>query len=277
MADSNIRWAFNTKAWTPDYEEVMAATSYIQLEEKERIDKFLYQDDAKSSMVGRLLMRKFAHVSTGIPYNEVRFGRDERGKPYLMGVGDIPINFNVSHQGDYAVLAGNKEKNIGVDVMKIEAPANKNVPEFFRLMRRQFSTYEWDTVKQFPLESQQMACFYRLWCLKEAYVKNIGVGITIPLINISFSIKTFDLKVGEVVTDTKLYVNGVKKHDWLFEETLVDEKHTVAVSIQSKEDLGLSPAFSYLNFEELVKEAKPLCMPDAAFTNKFMTKEIKHF
>lgn len=278
MADLNVRWAFNIKTWTPTYDEILSVSSYIQPEEKERLDKFVYQDDVKSSLIGRLMMRKFVHKSTGMPYNRIKFARDERGKPYLVGAGDIPVNFNVSHQGDYSVLAGHKEKNIGIDVMKIEPPTNKNIPDFFRIMTRQFSAHEWKTIKDFPTEKEQLKCFYRNWCLKEAYVKNIGVGITIPLDKISFVINTFEMAVGNIVTDTQLYVNDVLKRDWKLEETLLDDKHSVAVAMQVSTNVNTDPpSFSYLNFQELVQEAIPIHTPDSNFANSFLKKSIKNF
>lgn len=235
MENLNVRWAFNAKTWKPTLDQIVAASSYIQTEEKLRISRYVFQDDAKSSLIGRLILRKFAHISNKIKYEDVRFGRDGHGKPYLIGIGDKFVNFNVSHQGDYVVLAGNTKKNIGIDVMKIEPPANKNIQEFFRIMNRQFSSFEWAKIRSYSSELEQVASFYRMWCLKESYVKNIGLGITIPLVDISFCVKS-ELKVGEIVTDTKLYVKNVLKEDWLFEETLLDDKHAVAVAIQVDSD-----------------------------------------
>lgn len=272
----NARWAFNASEWKPTKDEIIAASSFIQLEEKQRISRYVFQDDAKSSLIGRLMLRRFVYISTSMPYEDIRFSRDDRGKPILIGTGDIPVSFNVSHQGDYVVLAGNTDMNIGIDVMKIEPPVNKNIPEFFRIMSRQFSPQEWATIRSFSTEAEQIACFYRMWCLKESYVKNIGLGITIPLQDISFSLRTLKLKVGEMVMDTVLYEKNVLKHNWVFEETLLDEKHAVAVSFQDKESYTASP-YTFLSFDELVKEAKPLIDADRRFGEDFIKKQLKHF
>lgn len=271
----NIRWAFNAKDWKPTLNELISASRYIQTEEKHRISRFVFQDDAKSSLVGRLMLRRCVHLMLDIPYENIRFGRDEHRKPYLIGAGDIPAFFNVSHQGDYVVLAGSTKQNIGVDTMKIEPPANKNLSEFFRLMKRQMSDHEWSTINSYPTEAQQIACFYRLWCLKESYVKNIGVGITIALHKISFDIKS-PLKVGQIVTDTNLNVNNVLKSDWRFEETLLDEKHAVATSLQVKDESIAPAVYDLLSFDEIVKEAKPFVEPDVSFANNFLTKDVKN-
>lgn len=277
MENLNVRWAFNAKTWKPTLDQIVAASSYIQTEEKLRISRYVFQDDAKSSLIGRLILRKFAHISNKIKYEDVRFGRDGHGKPYLIGIGDKFVNFNVSHQGDYVVLAGNTKKNIGIDVMKIEPPANKNIQEFFRIMNRQFSSFEWAKIRSYSSELEQVASFYRMWCLKESYVKNIGLGITIPLVDISFCVKS-ELKVGEIVTDTKLYVKNVLKEDWLFEETLLDDKHAVAVAIQVDSDERITPVeYKFLTFDDIVKEAKPFEEPDMAFAENFLMKEKKNF
>ncbi|CAG9795410.1 unnamed protein product [Diatraea saccharalis] len=274
----NTRWAFNTSSWIPNEHDILKASSLIQPEEKERISRFVFINDAKSSLVGRLMMRQFVCMTTGMPYNEIRFGRDSHGKPYLLGMGDNHISFNVSHQGDYVVLAGNTKLNIGVDVMKIEPPANKNIADFFRLMTRQFSREEWKIIHSFPTELEQVSCFYRNWCLKESYVKNTGFGITVPLQDISFVMKTLKLEVGKFVTDTVLYERGNLKQDWLFEETLLDDKHSVAVSMQTNNTVDFSfEPFKIVTFEELIKEASPLYDTDGKFSKDFIKKQIKPF
>ncbi|KPJ11811.1 L-aminoadipate-semialdehyde dehydrogenase-phosphopantetheinyl transferase [Papilio machaon] len=277
MAFENVRWAFNVCEWKPSKEELLAASSYIQPEEKDRIARFIFQDDAKSSLIGRLLMKKFVHLSANIPYELIKLGRDDTGKPYLLESKVLP-SFNVSHQGDYTVLAGNLHTNVGVDIMKIEPPVNKNIPDFFRIMNRQFSRHEWSTIRSYPSEMQQVACFYRMWCLKESYVKNIGIGITIPLDLISFSVQT-PLKVNGIVTDTKLYLNNVLRDDWIFEETLLDEKHAVAVSLNTVGNyVTMEPQpFTLLSFEDLVREARPVYQSDARFTEDMLIKKVKEF
>lgn len=274
----NVRWAFNTREWQPTKEEILLASSYIQNEEKQRISRFVFQNDAKSSLIGRLMLRKYVQTSTSTPYGEIKFGRDDRGKPFLLNPIDLKISFNVSHQGDFVVLAGCKDWNVGIDVMKIEPPVNKNIPEFFRIMARQFSPREWSTIRSFSTELEQIACFYRIWCLKESYVKNVGFGITVPLDEISFQLKTLHLEMGKIVTDTVLYERNALKEDWIFEETLLDEKHAVAVSLQKKDNSTDAPVcYEVLSYQELVEEAKSLCSTDETFSDEFVKKQLKNF
>ena len=61
----------------------------------------------------------------GIPYNDIAFARTEKGKPYLKNESTVifpHFNFNVSHQGEFAVLAAEPECQVGIDVMQVEKP-----------------------------------------------------------------------------------------------------------------------------------------------------------
>lgn len=72
-------------------------------------------------------MRKLIAEELCIPWNEVCLQRTSKGKPYLannlLGI-NSNYNFNISHQGDYAVLAAEPELQVGIDIMKTDLPGN---------------------------------------------------------------------------------------------------------------------------------------------------------
>ncbi|XP_077286519.1 L-aminoadipate-semialdehyde dehydrogenase-phosphopantetheinyl transferase [Arctopsyche grandis] len=281
MAGKNTyRWAFHVPSWTPTDAEIMLSSACIQSEEKERISRFVFKQDFKSSLIGRLMMRKFVNVSMSIPYSDIIFQRDQKGKPvYNSEKCTHKFDFNISHQGDYVVLAGHVgEAKVGIDVMNIVPPVNKNVPEFFRLMNRQFSAHEWSSIKKFNTVKDQLSSFYRHWCLKESYVKNIGVGITVDLQSISFNVITPRLKVGEFITDTDVNVNGVNLKGWIFEESSLDDNHSVAVAVDLRGEEYHSPtSYTMFDFEQLIDGAVPFGEADEEFTSNFFMKDDKTF
>jgi 4'-phosphopantetheinyl transferase len=119
--------------------------------------------------------------------------------------------------------------------------------------------------------------FCRHWCLKESYVKATGTGIVVDLQRISFRVNTSVLRMGVVVTDTELYVNGNHLEDWSFEESLLDENHCVAVALSGK-GRGSDPVvFRYLDFNELMNGSKPLLSADPAYSQNFFKKDEKPF
>lgn len=274
MSQGGVRWAFNIKEWNPSASEFSHAISCVQPEEKDRLDRFVFRRDVKASLSGRLLMRKFINEYAHIPYNEIRLERDEQNKPVLIGA-PASLSFNVSHQGDYAVLAGEtKDIKLGVDIMKLEYTGGKKLSEFFRLMTRNFSAAEWKEIKeQSTGEFEQTAMFMRHWALKESYVKALGIGIVIDLEQIDFRTNS-KLNDRLVTTDTDLYVNGVKQN-WLFEENLLNN-HVVAVALQGGQEEVLNAEknlFEIIDAGELLAQSVSQLAPDAKYTEKYFEKE----
>jgi len=273
-----IRWAFNIKDWRPTKLQWKLSLQCVQKEERERCNRFYFIDDCKSSLVGQLLMRKAVNESISAEYDKIIFTRTSSGKPYLVGENENRIFFNVSHNGDFCVLASEIYMPVGVDVMKVEYRSAKPLSSYFELMKKQFSTFEWDFISLPGSEREQLERFYRLWCLKESYLKAIGTGIVTDLSTISFSCKTLSLKCTGIATDTKLYKDGLFQDDWKFEESFIDANHCVAVALGcKKEAVYQNPKyFDVISFEELMKNSKPFENVDENFWADFTTKKEKN-
>ncbi|MCR5600283.1 MAG: 4'-phosphopantetheinyl transferase superfamily protein [Ruminococcus sp.] len=98
------------------------------------------------------------------------------GKPSLAERPDI--HYNISHaNGIAACLVSDFE--CGIDCENVRA---------FRpnVMKRAFSDKERKLVEETP-ESERDILFFRIWTLKEAYVKALGIGISYPLNTAEFS------------------------------------------------------------------------------------------
>ena len=291
IVNSHARWAFDFIAWKPSLQDLKLAVSLIQPEEKSRLSKFVFQEDFKASLSGRLLMRHFVRQALCVDNHQFRLGRDEREKPYLMEIDGVTncdnkvIDFNASHQGEFACLAGyvngktegNSKLKIGCDVMKIEYTGGKPLNEFFRLMKKNFSDNEWNQIKSYNSNVGKLEAFMRNWCLKESYVKNIGTGITVNLGKLDFVIATEELSQNQVVTNTKIKVDDKILENFMFEESLLGSEHCVAVSLQNQPtDEKHQPfAFELIKFEELIKNATPLSKADENYCMEVLRKDTK--
>lgn len=109
------------------------------------------------------------------------------GKPSLA---DHPgLHYNLSHaDGIAACIVTDSE--CGIDCEKVR-PHRPNV------MKRAFSEAERKLMEDTP-ESERDLMFFRLWTLKEAYVKMLGIGVSYPLNTASFSFSG-----NEIITDIK--------------------------------------------------------------------------
>ncbi|XP_064297351.1 L-aminoadipate-semialdehyde dehydrogenase-phosphopantetheinyl transferase isoform X4 [Phalacrocorax carbo] len=208
----SVRWAFPCAAWRPCREEWLLAARLVQPEEKDRIGQFVFARDAKAALAGRLLIRKLVAEKLCIPWNEIHLQRTSKGKPFLANnVFSIysSYNFNVSHQGDYAVLAAEPELQVGIDIMKTNLPGSSSIPNFFHIMKRQFTETEWGVIKSMGNEWMQLDMFHRHW-----------------------------LEIGKVYKETKMLLDGDKEEEWMFEETRLDDHHHVAVALGKQEGFG---------------------------------------
>ncbi|XP_054071976.1 L-aminoadipate-semialdehyde dehydrogenase-phosphopantetheinyl transferase isoform X5 [Rissa tridactyla] len=237
----SVRWAFPCAAWRPCREEWLLAARLVQPEEKDRIGQFVFARDAKAALAGRLLIRKLIAEKLRIPWNEITLQRTSKGKPFLanniFGIYSN-YNFNVSHQGDYAVLAAEPELQVGIDIMKTNLPdqfkmnscviwekahGSSSIPNFFRIMNRQFTETEWGVISSMGNEWMQLDMFHRYWALKESFLKAIGVGIGFNLQRIEFNVSPLQLEIGKVYKETKMLLDGDKEEEWTFESLLETE------------------------------------------------------
>ncbi|XP_033743156.1 L-aminoadipate-semialdehyde dehydrogenase-phosphopantetheinyl transferase-like isoform X2 [Pecten maximus] len=230
------------------------------------------------------MIRKVVSEYLNIPYKEVTLARSEKGKPYLTGRTDVDhFSFNVSHQGDYAVLAAQANCNLGADVMKLET--RTDVASFFQTMRRQFTAEEWQLIRSPTTDKEQLKLFFRLWCLKESYVKALGVGIGFEVGRLNFHLPSLNID-SSVITDTTLKIDGTAMSDWSFEEHFLDN-HSIAVAVNNtcktpseklvnedmnEELLSTAGEFKVLDYKDIMKNVQPLSEPDMSFWENFHPK-----
>jgi 4'-phosphopantetheinyl transferase len=126
---------------------------------RERIYKYRQVADKARCLVAGLLMRRMCGVTDD---KQLEIGKN--GKPHLK---DSDIFFNVSHSGDYVVLA-TANNEVGVDIEKMDSFSDK-VAAYCLLPEE----YEW---------LQNEACneaFYYLWTAKESVMKASGKGFSL--------------------------------------------------------------------------------------------------
>ncbi|XP_059820293.1 L-aminoadipate-semialdehyde dehydrogenase-phosphopantetheinyl transferase [Hypanus sabinus] len=282
-----VRWAFSFGSWQPRCSEWLLAARSVPEEERERIDRFVFAKDAKAAMSGHLLIRKLIAEKLKIPWNEIQLKRTAKGKPFLAHpvLDMIPnFNFNISHQGDYTVLAADSDLQVGVDIMKTEFPGSSSVAEFFRIMNRQFTVHEWNTINMAGDEWSQLDMFHRYWTLKESFIKAIGVGVAFDLQRIEFHVSPLHLEEGQIYKETVMFLDGEQEEDWVFEETMLDDHHHVAVALGKEDSIGKCPAqvqeingdlskFILLTYEDLMSSAITMAPEDPMYWNNFKAKK----
>lgn len=117
--------------------------------------------------VGLLLRQACVDAGLGLADAHVAYGKN--GKPYLT---DFPaVQFNLSHSGE-RVMCVLSPFETGCDVETIKGDRG-------RLVERFFMPEESAWIKHFETLEKQSDAFYRLWTLKECYMKVTGRGMSL--------------------------------------------------------------------------------------------------
>ena len=139
---------------------------------QEKIDRLRCPGDKRLS-AGAALLLHLALREAGVPEDRMCFLMRGEGKPCL-ATGEV--SFNLSHSGTVAACAVSPFE-IGCDVERI---GNGGLP----IARRFFHPAEVGWLTSSP-EDERDVRFYRLWTLKESFVKATGEGMRLPLASFS--------------------------------------------------------------------------------------------
>ena len=175
----------------------------ISEERKRKTSKFVYLVDRVRSIVAEVTIRYALWRQYGVNTQEIRFSYNEYGKPELDGLKDI--FFNISHSGMW-VLCAIGDVPLGVDIEKITSTDMK-------IAQRFFNKKEYIYLQKQPLEIQYRE-FFKIWTLKECYIKEEGKGLNIPLDSFSFSFNDNGIVVCDqcgVRTDLRFQVGQLEQ------------------------------------------------------------------
>lgn len=158
--------------------------AYHQLltpEEHERWVRYRFDKDKHQHLVTRALLRHTLSLyAPQIAPPDWRFVMNSHGKPAISNPLELPLQFNLSHTLNRVALAVTLGREIGVDVEKI-----KTVDQVRGLAARCFTEEENRYIFGGGKETVLWR-FFKLWTLKEAYIKACGRGLSISLQALSF-------------------------------------------------------------------------------------------
>ncbi len=131
--------------------------------------KYKSEKDRKLSILSSLLLDK-ALREYGLCEKDMQYSTNDYGKPYFANAEDL--HFSISHSGEYAMVVLS-DKEIGCDIQQIKDINLSIADRFFTAEERKYVKCTED--------------FFRIWALKESFIKAVGKGLAIPLN--SFTIK----------------------------------------------------------------------------------------
>ena len=163
--------------------------------EGERARRFIFDHHRRRFTVAHGVKRQILSHVLGVPPGGLQFAAGPWGKPFLREPNLSNLGFNLSHSGDWALLAIAPITTVGVDLEQ-----HRTLGDMDGVARVSFSPRElkrWRSLE----EHQREVGFFNAWTRKEAYIKAIGQGLHCPL-------DSFDVSLHPDEPPRLLQING---------------------------------------------------------------------
>jgi 4'-phosphopantetheinyl transferase len=165
----------------PD-DERAALHPLLSESEAARSRRFLAARHAERYVVAHARLRQALAATLQVDAQSLEFIDGEHGKPELAGpAAETGLQFNLSHSGGLGLVGWSWQRRIGVDV-----EAWREMRDEEALVRRYFSPAEIGAWEALP-PAERNEAFFNLWTRKEAYIKAVGRGLSLPLASFDVS------------------------------------------------------------------------------------------
>jgi 4'-phosphopantetheinyl transferase len=161
---------------------VEACFRSLSADERERASRFRFEHLRTAFTLSRGILRVLVGRYAGIEPDRIRFAYGLRGKPRL-AFPVRPLEFNQAHSGKFAAYAFAVGCEPGVDIEEV-----RPIREQENIVSRFFSREEREEWMGLDL-SQRDEAFFRCWTRKEAYIKALGDGLSMPLDSFRVSLR----------------------------------------------------------------------------------------
>ncbi len=193
----------------------------LSTDERTKADRFRFPKDRSQFIVSRGALRAILSRYLNISSHLLRFDYNPYGKPSLIvAQGGNTLRFNLSHSRGMALIAITKHRDIGVDIEGI----NPNFP-YLEIAEKFFSPLENSVLRSLP-EHLQATAFFTCWTRKEAYIKAVGKGLSIPLNQFDVS-----LAPGEPAALLNVEENPEEASKWSLIELFPSSDMVAAVAV----------------------------------------------
>jgi 4'-phosphopantetheinyl transferase len=198
----------------------------LSSEERKRHDRLSLARDKRDYTAAHALLRIALAAHTNTPAEQLLFGVNAYGKPYLLPTGGSaePPSFSLAHSRGLVACVIASGSAVGIDVEAVDVSVRAT-----EIARHFFSADEAAALKRCPVE-ERPSRFCELWTLKEALLKAVGTGLVWPLNCASFHVR------GRHVSVTRML--PLPENHWAFLLMDVKATHKLAIAISDTPSEG---------------------------------------
>ena len=163
----------------------------VSRDRREKTDKLIFRKDKMLSLAADALLKN-ALSDREIEDFTLEYGKN--GKPYIR---DKNIYFNLSHS-ENTVMCAVSDMEIGCDVEKV-------TDIDIEIAKRFFHSAEYEMLAREQTGEGKRDIFFRLWTIKESFVKATGLGMVLPMNSFRIDINKDKVSVLQNVNSERYY------------------------------------------------------------------------
>ena len=204
-----------------DDDEVLGGdpTSDLSDDEKRRAARFEFARDRDCYVRAHAVLRRLLGQYLGVAPSDLRIVESSTGKPRL--VDDSALTFNLSHTKTFALFGFSRQGLIGVDVEHVRSSV-----DILSLAERFFTASE-STLIANANAHDRLRYFFTAWVRKEAVIKAVGRGLSIPL-------SAVDVAPGDPASHRIARLDEDPPSDWRVIDLPGSAEHLAAVATNTR-------------------------------------------
>jgi len=217
-----------------DPSAVARRLAWLLPSERARYERFVHDADRMLFLAGRVMARLLVGRLIGCDPLAWRWREGPHGRPEI-DEPEVRAHFNLAHSAGLVACALSPDREVGVDV---EDRQRRRVDR--RFVVRYCAPDEVADIAAQP-DDRWHDRFLIYWTLKEAYLKARGLGVSVQLSSVSFSLEDASPRVSFL---DKLSTCDTR---WRFQLHHPTERHLMAVAVPAAG--GPAPPIEFLPFD----------------------------
>jgi 4'-phosphopantetheinyl transferase len=208
--------------------EIFALPKYLRdlsLGERSRAQRLRFDHDRRRFVLAKGLLRQLLGGYLKLEPHDVQFTNGPSGKPELSRrlLEQHQVQFNQAHSGNIGIFAFCKNRRVGIDVEEVRV-----FPDIEQIAEMLFSPHELELFRALP-DSEKKSTFFRAWTHKEAFVKALGKGLTLPLSH--FEVSSVGAHLARIVQN---HDHPPRHLEWYVREIPVSPHFAAAVCVEGE-------------------------------------------
>jgi 4'-phosphopantetheinyl transferase len=204
-------------------EEIAPFDRVLSPSERAAADRFVFARHRLTYRFAHTALRNILSNYVASEPETLRFAQNSFGKPFLTDPDPkaSEIQFNMSHSGEVVVVAVTRGRHIGVDIEMM-----RPLKDYSAIANLNFTSEERAWIECSPVELQQNA-FFSCWARKEAVIKAVGKGLSMPL-------NTFDASIlsGQKSRRLSRLADAPDVESWSLTDLTAPEGYAGAVAVE---------------------------------------------